>query len=226
MSRRWLVGALCCSWSTGCALLGKSDALDARYFSPEVSHSAARGASSNQASGSAASSGAELRLGRVTAASYLGERIVYRDSSYELNFYEESRWAEAPDVYLRRALARSLFEEHGVRRLLSGLGPTLEVELSEFEELRAAPGKARVRVSYRLFDNRVARREETITVEVPTAQPAAGSQPALPAVRALSEALDRAVARIVEQVTAELPKMQNVTPPGCPSAGSAVERAP
>src|SRR5688572_26651074 len=91
---------------SGCALLGKSEAFVPRYFSPDTSsHGKPKAASAARADG------ALLKLGRITAASYLGERIVFRDSNYELNFYEERRWTERPEDYLRRALSRALFEE-------------------------------------------------------------------------------------------------------------------
>src|SRR5688572_20204847 len=89
----------------GCALLGKADALTPRYFSPDLSGG---GGASGPPSTSSHGAIAELRLGRITAASHLGERIVFRDSRYELNFYEGRRWSEEPEAFLRRALAHSL----------------------------------------------------------------------------------------------------------------------
>jgi cholesterol transport system auxiliary component len=109
-----------------------------RYFSPDES----RGRAQTAASATAEHEGethAELRLGRVTAASYLGERIVFRDSNYELGYYEERRWTERPEAFLRRAVARALFEDRGLRRVVSGAATTLDIELTELTELRSPP---------------------------------------------------------------------------------------
>src|SRR4029078_3767284 len=85
----------------------------------------------------ATASNLRLRLGRVVAGSSCPEQIPYRDSDHELGFYEERRWTERPEVYLRRALARALFEERGATRVVSGFAPTLDVELTAREEIRA-----------------------------------------------------------------------------------------
>jgi cholesterol transport system auxiliary component len=197
---RWPLCAILVIGASGCALLGKSDALAPRYFSPDLATATAAG--SKAASGQGATA-LELRLGRITAASYLGERIVFRDSNYELNFYEERRWTERPEAYLRRALSQALFQEHGLQRIVSGAGPTLDVELIEFAELRLAQPKARVRATYVLSDNRLVRREATVTVELPFSSDPKQASPT-PAVRAMSAALSNAVNQIVDQVLAEL----------------------
>ncbi|HET9957467.1 MAG TPA: ABC-type transport auxiliary lipoprotein family protein [Polyangiaceae bacterium] len=186
--------------SVSCALLTKSEALNARYFSPEGAHQSP----DSRHAPMPTTPTSELRLGRVNAAGYLGERIVYRDSKYELNFYDERRWAENPDVYLRRALGRALFEERGLRRIVAGAGPTLEVELDEFAELRAAPARARVRVTYRLYDNRITRREATLTLEKPIATEVSRDDAVEPKVRAMAEVLNEAVEQIATQVMADL----------------------
>jgi Tfp pilus assembly protein PilF len=43
--------------------------------------------------------------GHISAASYLDERMVFRDSAFELGYYQEKRWTEA-DSLLHQALAR------------------------------------------------------------------------------------------------------------------------
>lgn len=183
---------------SGCALLGKSDALKPRYFSPDASIAPVQSGPPNRAIG------AELRLGRITAASHLGERIAFRDSNYELNFYETRRWTEAPEAFLRRALAQSLFEAHGLRRIVSGAGPTLEAELTEFAEVKGMRPLARVRVTYLLYDNRLVRREATLVVELPIAASPPGQESPEATVRVLSDALSQAVGQIVDHVIAEL----------------------
>jgi len=197
---RYAIGVGVLSSACGCAVLGKSEVLGPRYFSPESASSRAP----SRASASTAASGLELRLGRITAAPYLGERIVFRDSIYELGFYEERRWTERPESYLRRALSRALFEELGVRRIVSGAGPTLDLELSEFAEIRGARPSARVRATYLLYGNRLVRREATVTVELPIIVSSSQHESPEPTVRAMTEAMSLAVQQIVEQVVAEL----------------------
>jgi cholesterol transport system auxiliary component len=188
-----------------CALLGKSDVLTPRYFSPDVSTAPrpARPAALRSDQVPAA-----LRLGRVTAAAYLNERIAFRSSNYELSFYEERRWSEKPEAYLRRALSSALFEEHGLRRIVSGPGPTLEVELTEFAELRSARPQARVRATYILYDQRLVRREATVTVELPIASSAGPNDAPERAVRAMTDALSAAVTQIVDKVIVDLESTQ------------------
>jgi cholesterol transport system auxiliary component len=195
----------------GCALLGKADALSPRYFSPELSGSGGVSARSSTTLRGAAIG--ELRLGRITAASHLRERIVFRDSKYELNFYEGRRWSEKPEAFLRRALAKSLFEERGLRRIISGSGPTLEVELTEFAEMKRSPPVARVAATYVLFDDRAVRREASLAMELPIA---GGKDAAEALVGTLSQTLNQMVERIVHQVVGALPPV-----PGDPTRGLA-----
>lgn len=213
---------------SACALLGKNEPLMPRYFSPEGGELPAPGRAAPGASAPRADAALELRLGRISTASYLGERIVFRDSEYELGFYEERRWTERPENYLRRALARSLFEERGVHRIVSGAGPTLDVELTELAEVKRATPIARARATYVLFDGRSVRAEATVTVELPI--PPAKDSEAAPeaAVRAMTGALADAVARIVERVVADLratPQSRANSPQLEPPAAPSTTRA-
>ena len=192
----------------GCALTSKSDPMMPRYFSPDDARGRGHLAASTKGEHDDESHGAELRLGRITAASYLGERIVYRESNYELGYYEERRWTERPEAYLRRAVARALFEDRGVRRVVSGAGPTLDVELSELAELRSPP-VVRVRATYVLYDERLVRRQATLTIERPIPKAATASQSAETAARAMADAFGDAVNQIADRVAADL---QRATP--------------
>jgi cholesterol transport system auxiliary component len=107
----------------------------------------------------------ELRLGLVEAASHLEERISYRVHASELGYYDDRRWSERPEEYVRRALEHELFEQRHVRRILSGSGTTLDVELTAFEELRGAKGAVRLALGFRLHDDRQASLERSIVVE-------------------------------------------------------------
>lgn len=191
-------------FASGCALLTKADPLTPRYFSAEPSGTGpATGGSLTAVPGDRSASARELKLGRVTSASYLGERLVFRDSAYELGFYEERRWTEKPEAYFRRALSRALYEQGGFRRVVSGAGPTLDCELVEFAELRSPTHIARARANFVLYDSHSVRTEATVTVELPIA---AGNEEARAAesVAALSLALTSAVDQIVRRVSANL----------------------
>jgi cholesterol transport system auxiliary component len=193
--------------AAGCALTSKSDPMMPRYFNPDESRGRGQLAASTTAEPEGETHGAELRLGRITAASYLGERIVFRDSNYELGYYEERRWTERPEAYLRRAVARALFEDRGVRRVVSGAAPTLDVELSEWVELRSPP-IVRVRATYVLYDERLVRRQATLAVERPIPSAATANQRAETAARAMADAFGDAVNQIADRVAADLRRTQ------------------
>ena len=199
LTRALLIGSLL----SGCALLTKADPLTPRYFSAEPSGTGPASGDSVTAPRTNSAPNRELKLGRVTSASYLGERLVFRDSAYELGFYEDRRWTEKPEAYFRRALSRALYEQGGFRRVVSGAGPTLDCELVELAELRSPTHVARARANFVLYDSRSVRTEATVTVELPIA---AGKDEAGAAtsVAALSLALTSAVDQIVRRVSASL----------------------
>jgi cholesterol transport system auxiliary component len=119
---------------TGCALTSRGEVLDVRWFTPERAHA--------QAAPAVPAAGPSLRLGRVTSGTDLGQRIVHGDGAYEVSYYEDRRWTERPELYVRRALDRTLFEDRGFRRELEGGAPTLDVEVLAFEEIKTASAHA------------------------------------------------------------------------------------
>ena len=193
----WLFGAAAALLTAGCALTSKSEPISPRYFSPE------RPADATQASKKSLATPLELRLGRVSGSSHLDERLVYRDSAYQLGYYEERRWTEEPAEYLRRCLARALFEERGLRHVVGGVGPSLEVELTGFEEVRSPRRVARVQMTARLQDARIVRWEETLTVDQPITDDGSGD-PATMMVAAIGVALASAVDHIADRVVSDL----------------------
>ena len=140
-----ILAALSALFALGCALTSKSDPIVPRYFTPERAGDVDRAAAALHR----ARRGAAARP--RDHASHLDERLVYRDSDYELGYYQERRWTEAPDEYLKRRLARALFEERGLRRVVGGAAATLDVELIAFDEIRAPKRVARVQVIVRLL---------------------------------------------------------------------------
>jgi cholesterol transport system auxiliary component len=170
-----------------CALGSRGAVLSVRYFSP---------AAPSAAPVAAAPSKPVVRLGRVRGAQHLRERIAHRESPYEVGFYDDREWTERPEDYVRRALARKLFEERGFARATGRAAPTLDVEVLGFEEIRMAPvHAARVELRYQLENDGAVLEERTVTID--RAVPDGGFENF---VAAISAALDTAAARIADRI--------------------------
>ncbi|HEY6078854.1 MAG TPA: ABC-type transport auxiliary lipoprotein family protein [Polyangiaceae bacterium] len=204
--RALLRGCLCLlllALQPSCALTSKADAKSARYFNPERTPNGPS---------QAAAQPFELRLGQVSSASHLDERISFRVSSSEVGFYDDLRWTEIPEAYLRRALERELFEERKLSRIVSGVAPILDVELTSFEELREKPPKARVTLTFSLRDERRSLLERSLELEQPLVE-RAGSDPAQRLAQALAATLAQAVQMVGAEVTARLGEAAKAEPP-------------
>ena len=182
--------------ASSCALTGKADALYPRFFSPEIDVAPA-------APPARVGPPLALRLGKVEAVSYVEERFAYRVEPSELSYYEDRRWTEPPERYLRRSLERELFQQRGIVRTVSGPGATLDVELTAFEELRSAPRRVRLVLNFSLHDDRQSQLERRVVVERPLPA-SAGDASASEVTRALALALAAAVLDVSDQVTGEL----------------------
>jgi len=193
--RPYFIAALL-AFTAGCALLTKSEPVVPRYYTPELPET-------SSAATSGAASALSIRIGRIGGSSYLKERIAHRDSEHEYGFYEDRRWTERPEVYLQRAIEHSLFETRGLKRALSPSAPTLTVDLIEFEEVRGAEPRVRLRVSFALHDERTVFRERSFAIERPLASGPESSVPERVAA-GLGDALKEAVTRIADEVVAEL----------------------
>jgi ABC-type uncharacterized transport system auxiliary subunit len=152
--------------------------------------------------------GLELRLARVDAASHIEDRIAFRDSGAEVGYYGSLRWSDPPEDYLRRALARSLFEDRQLREIVSGVGPALEIELHAFEELKEPRHAVRIGITWRLRDARTVIVQRTLTVERPIRGSAdvdiaeEGAEAiAVAMAAALREAVDTVVAEVVDELS-------------------------
>lgn len=176
-----------------CALTSKAEALSPRYFNPLPS-AAQRSEPAPRPF--------ELRLGQIASASNLDERIAYRVSSAEVGFYEDRRWTEPPEAYLRRALEDELFEQRKLTRIITGPAPVLDVELTAFEEQKKA-GKVRVKLSFSLRDERRSLLERSVELEQAFDQ-RAGKAEAERAAQALVDTLTRAVASLGADVVKKL----------------------
>ena len=194
--RDFLISVALLGVASSCALTGKADALYPRFFSPEIDVSPA-------AAPARVGPPLGLRLGKVEAVSFVEERFAYRVEPSELSYYEDRRWTEPPERYLRRALERELFQQRGIVRTVSGPGATLDVELTAFEELRSAPRRVRLVLNLSLHDDRQSQLERRVVVERPLPA-SAGDASAVEVTRALALALAAAVLDVSDQVTREL----------------------
>jgi cholesterol transport system auxiliary component len=192
---KWLLLTLLLS---GCALLSKSEPLDIRYFTPEKVKAQLTSATERPT----ASDARILELGRVTSGSHLREKIAFRDASWEVGYYEDRRWTEPPEAFVRRELGRTLFEERGFRRsIVAASAPTLEIELIAFEEIRGKPTHAaRVQLRMILHDGRGVLHEETITVDKPLAGNVSTTESLVAAIADALEAASSLVADRAERV--------------------------
>jgi ABC-type uncharacterized transport system auxiliary subunit len=189
------------SFAPGCALLSKGDPGAARFFSLERA-SERSGVVSSEAPETRGCT-VELVLGRVTGASYLEERLVFRNSANEIHYYRDLRWTEPPELYLKRLLARELFEVRGFGHLVGGPGPTLDVQLTTFDEIRSPQHLARAQVIASLRDEHSVIWEETLTVDRPISGKEEGDS-ALATVLALGEAIQAVVDRVADRVVQRL----------------------
>lgn len=179
---------------TGCALTSKAEALSPRYFSPEQPPLSVA---------SPLEKDLALRLDQVASAQYLDERISYRLSGSEVGFYDNRRWTEVPEAYLRRALERELFERRGLQRVVTGSGPSLSVELTAFEEIRGEPTRARVTLIFNLRDERGSLIDKTLTLERELIAPK-GADAEQRLATTLAATLADAVARVGTEVVQKL----------------------
>jgi ABC-type uncharacterized transport system auxiliary subunit len=205
---------LCASLASACALTSRSEPMQVRYFDADT---ARRSVASNPAASTQQAQNLSLRLGRVRASAHLEEDIAYRTGVHELGYYEGERWTDKPEAFLERALARALFQERGVQRVVGGASEALSVELVSFEEVRGQRPVARVEILVTLHDERASQLEQTILVERPI--PNTGKDRPSRAVAALSEALDEAVERIAVLVTERLTALAATNTQAAPPGG-------
>ncbi len=194
--------------SSGCALLGKSKPLEVRYFDLQSEDSYRPTARVN---------GARLKLGEVSAARNVDRRFASRESAHELSYHESWRFSDEPDTFLQRTLARNLFEHAAITRVVSGGAPTLEVELTTFEQ-RAEDQTVQVTALARVHDDRVQLWQRTFAAQ----QKVGEGDEAEARAAALSRALAEVAAQITEQtlqaLEAERASQAAATPSVAPAA--------
>ncbi len=170
----------------GCALTSRAQPLELRYFAPP---------SHVETAEHATAAGEQLRLGRVVAGDLLRMRIVHRDSSVEVAPYETLRWTDEPETYVRRALARSLFDAERLDQSVDSRAPTLDVDVVAFEEVRRGTRRlGRVELRYQVRDDHRVLARGSVAIER-DAGPGIES-----VVAAIGQALDAAAAEVAGRV--------------------------
>ena len=129
--------------------------MDVHYYSTETTARAAASALPTMAPGSDSEAVAPptLRLGRISAGAHLGKKVVYRSSSVELGMYDDKRWTERPDEYVRRAISAALFDSQRATQSLPARPRPWTSELLAFERSAEdkpdSVGSSKVKVSLR-----------------------------------------------------------------------------
>lgn len=173
----------------GCAFLGTSEGPS--YFRPEPT--------SNSRTRDQVLKNVPLRVRKLRASSYLGERIVWRSSSVEVGFYDSRRWIEPPGDVVERAVQEELFNGLGMVPS-AGTANALDLELCEFEEVRAPAHEAVIRLIFELTDERgrsLARQSINVRKPILRAEPAGVA-------RAMGLALDELVETLSNDVVVGL----------------------
>ena len=177
----------------GCALTSKSEPLQVRYFDPErrrdVDHlgqdRSCRVSSRSAGSAPAPISGRRLRFELRPTRSATTRRFA---------------GPRGPTTTFGAGSSATLFDDYGCRRSVSGSGPTLDLELTAFEEERRTPQPAaRVAVRFVLSDEHTVLHEETIDLTRPLV-PGNASDLLDRLVRAISETLVDAVNQVAQRV--------------------------
>lgn len=197
---------------TGCALLSKADAVETRFYTIEPFAGDVK---------QAAKACGGMRIGRVDAGAALRERMMWRARDGEVGFYEDRRWTERPDVYVHRALSHALFEEAGLRQIVTGDAPVLDIDIVAFEEEIGPPRVARLRVTASLRDDRAVGWQETLTFEKPLVASAKGDVDADAIVRGLSDDLRDGARAIAARAAREMRRMDPAAASDCESREAA-----
>lgn len=186
-----------------CALTSKSAPIEVRYYTPEALDTTRLTASPQPASRRPSP---VVRLGRVTSSGHLRNRIVVRHSPHELLTYEQERWTESPEAYLRRSLERAMFEEDRASRGYAGPAPVLDAELIGFEEVRRGTTlSGRVEIAFVLHDEQDVLASGRFAIERPAASSSMGD-----VVAAIGAALEAATGRIAVQVEQSMDRRSGI----------------
>jgi ABC-type uncharacterized transport system auxiliary subunit len=174
-----------------CALTSKSVPVPMRYFAPPQGDLAVRVAMPPRT---------RLRIGRIEPSAALDYAIVRRLSAVEVVPYETLRWTELPTEYVRRAIVRAVFDARGFQQALAGDADTLDVEVTEFEEVQRGTGHfGRVGLTYTLHD-----RERVVVRGTADAEILAGSSAIEAVVTAIGTALDTASAQLADRIASAM----------------------
>jgi ABC-type uncharacterized transport system auxiliary subunit len=134
-------------------------------------------------------------LDRISSSAHLRYRIVHRTSPVEIALYETLRWTDHPDVYIRRALERHLFEVGGLVQSTNRGDLSLQIDVLGFEQVDAPAPSGRVQLAYELRDDRAVVASGTVTLARPSKGPRIEA-----VVAAIGEATEAATAEVARRV--------------------------
>jgi cholesterol transport system auxiliary component len=98
----------------------------------------------------------------------LETRIAFGDGAYQGGYYERRRWTERPELYVRRALERTICQEQGFRCNPDDAdAPTLDIEVLKFQELKAAGSHQGVVALRIVLSTKKVLVDDTVQVVVP-----------------------------------------------------------
>lgn len=107
----------------GCAFLSPQPPVAQRFYYPAV----------KPAKLAPKSPPVTIRVGRITSAPYLRDRMILRLSDVEVAFDEQDRWAAPPELLTERCIYRVLSRESGF--IISAMpgAPILDIYILQFE---------------------------------------------------------------------------------------------
>lgn len=135
-----------------------------------------------------------LRLGRIHSSDGINDRLMRRQSPFEVVYDDQVRWIEPPALALQRGVEEELFRRRGFVRD-ERAARRLDVELLGFEERIAPRHEAVVSAAFRLSD------ESGTTLldrRLESRQPIAGDKDPADVAEALSKAMSSVVAEMAD----------------------------
>jgi ABC-type uncharacterized transport system auxiliary subunit len=140
-------------------LSGPDEIKFTRYFKPVIAGSDTNPPRANP-------NRAPIFLRSVTLAGHLRDQIAWNKDGIEFGAYEDLRWVESPQRLVERTLSDAVFGARGVPN--ARRDEAIDVEVTAFEHVLAAPSFARVELSVGIVSDS-ARDSRTFRCDAPCA---------------------------------------------------------
>lgn len=135
---------------------------------------------------------------------YKGDRIVYRNSEYEVQFYHYRRWVAPPNKIVREAVLNQIRSSGVFERVVSPLEAdyTLNGNIKSFEEWdENNTWYGLVSISFELRDNKT---KEIIWQNTLSEKTPVSSKEPVEVVKAISESLKKVVGKAIQEIEENL----------------------